>query len=460
MKQKIINYLNDRAEPVSAVQIMRDVLKMETKNSTAAKAIVDSIVASEISICRDDNGCYFTVIDKKAVSLPEEKENIIFVKILPQQAVHWKKWGVFSYAVCQDFQIQKIVVWNREIDDFDDLADIFNALLKFSEDRFLFDGEGNQISMFRKAVGYLTGNQADLSVYSYKNLQRFLQKNDGISIDFLSHELEQLHDISPKEMEILFKEFTEQIAGISHVLENKQGHAYTNLWDYYETLQINKFDFSKCNFDENDIRELPTVPGVYLMYNRKGDLFYVGKAKNLKNRISSYFTGFDESDKAKTIQKLLHELKIIPTGSELEALLLEQEWIKKENPGLNTQLQTHERRHLQKNRYPRIIFLPSAQPEKFNIYLINPPGRLLKIELGNEFDENEIAPVIDDIFFANDPQNSEYNESFEIACSWLSINNDTPGIDMRHINTVSETVRLVRDYLNSLSTLNENIIHY
>ena len=82
---------------------------------------------------------------------------------------------------------------------------------------------------------------------------------------------------------------------------------------------------------------LPTEPGCYMMLNDAHDVIYVGKAKNLKNRVSSYFRG---AHNAKT-EKLISEIKdfnYVVTNSEQESLILEYNLIKKYAPLYNIRL--------------------------------------------------------------------------------------------------------------------------
>jgi len=86
------------------------------------------------------------------------------------------------------------------------------------------------------------------------------------------------------------------------------------------------------------LRDLPKNPGVYKFLDESKKIIYIGKAKNLKNRISSYFV--NSSDKTKKLKKLVYLLKnleITITNSELEALLLEQYLIKEKKPKFNVQ---------------------------------------------------------------------------------------------------------------------------
>ncbi len=89
---------------------------------------------------------------------------------------------------------------------------------------------------------------------------------------------------------------------------------------------------------------LPAKPGCYLMKNAEGRIIYVGKAISLKNRVRSYFQA-DSSQDHKT-QRLVHEitdLEWILVGSELEALILEMNLIKKHRPKYNVRLKDDKR---------------------------------------------------------------------------------------------------------------------
>ncbi len=83
------------------------------------------------------------------------------------------------------------------------------------------------------------------------------------------------------------------------------------------------------------LKTLANKPGVYRMYNGKGELLYVGKAKNLKNRVSSYFNNRGLNAKTQALVLRIESVEISITGSETEALLLEQNLIKKSKPPYN-----------------------------------------------------------------------------------------------------------------------------
>ena len=87
------------------------------------------------------------------------------------------------------------------------------------------------------------------------------------------------------------------------------------------------------------LKNLPEKPGVYIMKNSLGEIIYVGKAKILKNRVRSYFQhSKNHSEKVKVMVKNISEFEYIVTDSEMEALILECNLIKKHSPRYNIAL--------------------------------------------------------------------------------------------------------------------------
>ena len=95
---------------------------------------------------------------------------------------------------------------------------------------------------------------------------------------------------------------------------------------------------------EQQLATLPTKPGVYLMHNLKGQVIYVGKAINLANRVRSYFhASAQENAKTRRLVAEIASLEWIITDSEVEALILEANLIKKYRPRFNVRLKDDKR---------------------------------------------------------------------------------------------------------------------
>ena len=116
------------------------------------------------------------------------------------------------------------------------------------------------------------------------------------------------------------------------------------------------------------ISSLPDSPGIYRYYNREEELIYVGKAKSLKKRVSSYFN--KQSQYNRKTEKLVSEIARIEftmTNSEFDALLLENNFIKQNQPKYNILLKddkTFPYLCILKERFPRIIYTRKYLPKQ------------------------------------------------------------------------------------------------
>ena len=87
------------------------------------------------------------------------------------------------------------------------------------------------------------------------------------------------------------------------------------------------------------LKQLPSGPGVYLMRDDKGNILYVGKASDLHNRVRSYFSGGQTlTPKLKRLTALVNDIDFLVTNSEQEALILESNLIKRYRPRYNVRL--------------------------------------------------------------------------------------------------------------------------
>ena len=115
---------------------------------------------------------------------------------------------------------------------------------------------------------------------------------------------------------------------------------------------------------------LPDSPGCYLYKDNIGEIIYVGKAKNLKNRVKSYFTG-THNKKTQTLVSKIEDLEYIIVNSEKEALLLENNLIKKYRPYFNIRLKddkSYPYLMITKEEHPRLLMTRKYKKNNKNIY--------------------------------------------------------------------------------------------
>ncbi|GKX30380.1 UvrABC system protein C [Vallitalea longa] len=120
---------------------------------------------------------------------------------------------------------------------------------------------------------------------------------------------------------------------------------------------------------EEELKKLPMKPGVYLMKDIYGNIIYVGKAIKLRNRVRQYFRkSTNHSSKIKKMVTMIKSFEYIVTDSELEALILECNLIKKHRPKYNTLLKDDKSYPYIKvtvnEKYPRIIYARKLKKDK------------------------------------------------------------------------------------------------
>lgn len=110
----------------------------------------------------------------------------------------------------------------------------------------------------------------------------------------------------------------------------------------------------------------PPHPGIYIMRDSSGDVIYVGKAKNLRNRVRSYFSGSADYKTGKLVEKIA-AMEFVLTDSESEAFVLESNMIKRYRPRFNMELKDQERYtylRLTDEKYPRLAVARRARGGK------------------------------------------------------------------------------------------------
>lgn len=146
--------------------------------------------------------------------------------------------------------------------------------------------------------------------------------------------------------------------------DNKDQYQATDTDSEQEAEAIDVQDFDGAA----QARELPPEPGVYLFRDIENRLLYVGKARNLKRRVSSYFDARDKGLRLNRMIAQIQHIEVSVTRSEAEALLLENEWIKTLKPRYNIRLRDDKSypyiRLTSHQEYPRVTFYRGGRRQK------------------------------------------------------------------------------------------------
>lgn len=143
---------------------------------------------------------------------------------------------------------------------------------------------------------------------------------------------------------------------------------------------------------QEELKNVPDNPGVYQMKNEFGEIIYVGKAKNLKKRVRQYFQSKNHSGKIKAMIRNIAEFEYIITDNEVEALILEANYIKKYKPKYNTLLRDDK-------QYPYIkISVQEKYPRIYKVREVKKDGAKYYGPYISNYAVNEIIDIIGSLY--------------------------------------------------------------
>ncbi len=450
----IRSVLRTRGEAVSSSELVREVFKIPMISPEMAHKLVSEAVKA----CPDiiDSGQGWT-LDDAHPTRSSSPDGIWLCAMEPVRALHR--------------DIHTLVVAWLENGHLGSLRVVESPLFNTGSDRVLdslffplqtapivFEGTGNQITRFRMLMRQIHAAEP-APLMSLVQLVRSLT----------GESCQRLEDIAALLGVQAFSEGTLEVRirfladCIIHVMERIAPDDLLFLFE--KDVESPDVDFTPYRFDKENIRQLPRLPGVYQMLDEQGTVIYVGKARNIHQRIQSYFTGHrtGEDRKIQSIRGRIHDLKIMLCGSELEALLLEQTMIQEFEPDINQQMAVHRRGHRKKSRYPRIVVLPASDSGWFCLYALHPERGLVTRNVSSHAIDSSLIQWVEQHFFTPTLQSADSVAlwKMELALSWLADREDSvPGIDMRWMTTAKDAYRQIHRIISDWTDRGERMIYY
>ena len=143
---------------------------------------------------------------------------------------------------------------------------------------------------------------------------------------------------------------------------------------------------------QEELKALPHSPGVYQMKNASGEIIYVGKAKSLNKRVKQYFQSRNHPPKIQAMIKNISEFEYIITDNEVEALILEANYIKKYRPKYNTLLRDDK-------QYPYIkISVQEKYPRIYKVREVKKDGAKYFGPYPSAYAVNDIIDIIGNLY--------------------------------------------------------------
>ena len=412
-------------EPLTATEIARDLLGLQNVQPAQAALIVDTLLKGRQGFCKiQDRWVY-------RPSLPSPMRLML------------------CWVSAHGREDDSAEIWLTEFADNQAGApmviDGSGILSRCLQSPLLMSGLGTQLAALRRRLPPEIYHETSIFLLT-KLLKRLLPGVEIRSEADLSRAvgLSYYQDAS---LPLQHQMFVEQCSAVIELLHQRQIENLQELEAFYES-DASTIDFSTLAFDADYLQSLPAQPGVYVMKDRHGSVLYVGKSNNLRRRLRSYFFDSEPDAKLRRIREKLYDVEIRRTGSDLEALLLEQELITTMVPWVNRQRQVRHRRFRQRQRYPRILVWPHFEPDTATLMFFRPGVEVRRItypRVGG--DRRFLREVIESVFFTDGAEARGPAEE-EILVSWLTQHpTAVASIDMRLIAEPAEAVRLVIAHL-------------
>ena len=230
------------------------------------------------------------------------------------------------------------------------------------------------------------------------------------------------------------------------------------------------------------LKNLTKEPGIYKMLDKSGNVIYVGKAKNLKNRVSNYFISSNHNKKTQLLQKNIHDFSIIITKTETQALLLENELIKQFKPKYNILLKdskSYPYIYISNDEHPRLGMYRGKKNKNYHYFGPYPSSHIARDALAllkkifkvrqcsNSFYRARSRPCLEyQINLCSAPcvgkiSNNKYEQDVDMVSLFLNgkasklLNQISQKMKKSSINLDFEAAAKYRDQLIGLRTIQE-----
>ena len=454
MREQVFQYLERVKNAVGSDQILRDVLNMRSLNRAAADRILDGILAQDPRFERDASG-FWQVASGYRPEPPVglSQRATLFIQCAGGQAGELHVRGAIHVA-------EKERAWEFALPDARSSESVREARAE-TEGRILAAWNPRDLKRWdqllrRCALPAWEGTTIHIEALARRTLSR------GLSLEDLSGHL----GVSPADEDrpgAMAHYLDDCLSQLIELVPERARRSWVGFQQWIEAGE-ERIDFSRFAFGPELITRIPDSPGVYIMRNRAGGVLYVGKARNLKSRIGTYFTPRALRDaKVARIHQRLHSLEFVSTPSEIEALLLEMRLIRDLQPAINTQASVHERSPGYGRNDNLLVVVPERETGKAQAYFLCQGSFVgqLPVTLGRE-PGKRLTRKIRSVYFASRRSRKRAGEAWELELvhRWIAANRKHLNyVDVDEAGSFETVIRQVSDYLKDADLLSRKVYY-
>lgn len=468
MKEKIYNYIKEKDRGVASPEISEKFFHVLGQSPPGMDRIIEAMLQDDPRFVRDETGKWHVQKKTAEQSLAELEFSIVEIETLPIDSKR-EIPVLLGIALVKNEKIISHQIFSLEI-PAQYSSQIKNKINQLQENLtadqpFNCKAEAIYQNLDKTIIiGYAPSKVISILNYFFRNQLGLELETETISLVNLARKLipgikiKSIEDIanslsisflSPLDLNTRLNLSSEIMITFLQELNHQNIQSLTAFKDFIERTTA-WVDFSNYHFNHDYIKNLPQQAGVYFMKDNLGQIFYVGKAKNLRSRVESYFVNrFEMDEKSRSILTSIVDLTYESVGSELEALLLENCYINEFQPALNTQVKIHPL-DLSKYQTKRIIlFLPGLTEDEIVLFFVSGVANMERATI-NRLKPNWEALKREMKHFFFDPQKKESSfsiDQIEILWRWFAVQNEQINfIDIATCGNLDECLELVKKY--------------
>jgi hypothetical protein len=440
MHDELIRYIRDNPDGVDSVTLARRFLKFKNPDPRLAHHALTRILSTEPRCELDDDGLWRPVTtragqdDRPLDALPWTAVLVLTdpTGVHPSRAVHLSGWSLST---------PPRLLFSEWLIDPRGLPREEHAVLCSPHDGAYERDREEVLTEVARTLGdslplFLSGRQQRILAHRLSLIGESLTDDTMLASQLFR--LAELPMPRPIDLESCYRTVFERTpvttSALSHgecfaelaasLLHRLVKAGVTNRRELEEREYARTLDMSWSNkaFRPDDITSQPPLPGVYGFKDRQGAFLYIGKARNLRRRLLSYFRDTEESPaKLHALRREAYALTIHRCGSELESLVLEHRLIRKHAPRLNKQTAVDERKGTYTPIEDCIVLMPHAEDDTLMSFWFRKGQKVLLRALRADMSEFDgLGPELESFFFSpRTPVSPADFPEQEIAFRWL-----------------------------------------
>jgi hypothetical protein len=445
MVDEIYSYILDSGRGFSNKEIVEHFFKMEGVDTPVATRLVEPLLGQDRRFLQEPDGTWTAKKLASIEDMPLDHARYVLFAIDDVLAGDSSTHDPFSILQGRS----AFILYKGGFSD--DLYPV-RKLLEESGRYIFLPYDRSSLNRLKKIQRFISPLDLEIKTLSIKRLVSFFYSDKRYAK--WEEIIEDFSIINFESQSVLSKAKTLRYV-FEHVLNRARETGVGSAGELIEISNrvLSTINFSKYGFDKGYLREIPEKPGVYLFTNREGQIIYIGKTRNLKTRINSYFRYSGESEqKRELILQNLHDIQYRLLGSDLEALIEEFKLIDKHRPLFNKQIGIQKRKLQTPNR---ILLFPSARKGFMKIYFLSQVLPLV------EFDYKPGSRIGEILKKLKESKSSAFDPLKFIALSYLERYGDrinTVEIDL--FSTEDELLNALDNHWRDLSMLFHEKVSY